>query len=156
MGEFKKKDSEKEIIPNYAGTHIEVDEMYSFIKTKSNKAWIWVAIDKYTGLIVAHKTGDRSEETLKELLKEIPNKIVNKCIFYTDKWKAYNILPKDRHVVGKKYTRRVERVFLTFRSSYARLVRRSIRYSKSKEIHNIILDLLVYFYNEKIMSNYEK
>ncbi|WP_157198835.1 IS1 family transposase [Methanocaldococcus infernus] len=61
------------------------------------KVWIWIAVDKNTGLIIAHKTGDRSNKSPKKLLKEIPKKVLDKCIFYTDKWKAYNILPNERH-----------------------------------------------------------
>ncbi len=48
--------------------------MHSFVKTKDNKAWIW-AVDKTTGLIVAHNIGDKSEKSFNKLLKKIPKKI---------------------------------------------------------------------------------
>ncbi|WP_083771768.1 IS1 family transposase [Methanocaldococcus infernus] len=49
---------------------------------------------------------------------------------------------------------RVERNILTFRNSCVRLVKRGIRYSKSMEMHNIIIDLLVYFYNKDVISKF--
>ncbi len=54
--------------------------MHSF-KTKDNKVWIWIAVDKTTGLIVAHDIGDRSEKSFKKLLKKIPKKVLDKCMF---------------------------------------------------------------------------
>ncbi|WP_157198820.1 IS1 family transposase [Methanocaldococcus infernus] len=150
----KLNNANRKIKLNMNQIHLEIDEMHSFVRSKDNKVWIWIAVDKNTGLIIAHKTGDRSDKSLKKLLKEIPKKVLDKCTFYTDKWKAYNILPNERHKIGKEYTRRVERTFLTFRNSCARLVRRGIRYSKSMEMHNIIIDLLVYFYNKDIISKF--
>ena len=126
---------------------VEIDEMYSFVNSKGNKVWIWVLLDKISGKILAHTTGDRSEKTFKKLLKSIPKDIRKKLIFHTDSWKAYNILDSNQRVIGKEHTRKIERLFLTFRNNCARLVRRGIRFSKSLEIHNTVIDLLVYFYN---------
>ena len=126
---------------------VEIDEMYSFVNSKGNKVWIWVLLDKISGKILAHTTGDRSEKTFKKLLKSIPKDIRKKLIFHTDSWKAYNILDSNQRVIGKEHTRKIERLFLTFRDNCARLVRRGIRFSKSLEIHNTVIDLLVYFYN---------
>ena len=118
---------------------VEIDEMYSFVNSKWNKVWIWVLLDKISGKILAHTTGDRSEKTFKKLLKSIPKDIRKKLIFHTDSWKAYNILDSNQRVIGKEHTRKIERLFLTFRI-IARLVRRGIRFSKSLEIHNTVID----------------
>ena len=129
---------------------VEIDEMYSFVNSKGNKVWIWVLLDKISGKILAHTTGDRSEKTFKKLLKSIPKDIRKKLIFHTDSWKAYNILDSNQRVIGKEHTRKIERLFLTFRDNCARLVRRGIRFSKSLEIHNTVIDLLIYFYNNEL------
>ena len=129
---------------------VEIDEMYSFVNSKGNKVWIWVLLDKISGKILAHTTGDRSEKTFKKLLKSIPKDIRKKLIFHTDSWKAYNILDSNQRVIGKEHTRKIERLFLTFRNNCARLVRRGIRFSKSLEIHNTVIDLLIYFYNNEL------
>jgi len=124
--------------------------MYSFVNSKGNKVWIWVLLDKLSGKVLAHTTGDRSERTFKKLLKSIPKDIRKKLIFHTDSWKAYNILNGNQRVIGKEHTRKIERLFLTFRNNCARLVRRGIRFSKSLDMHNTVIDLLVYFYNNEL------
>ena len=96
---------------------VEIDEMYSFVNSKGNKVWIWVLLDKISGKILAHTTGDRSEKTFKKLLKSIPKDIRKKLIFHTDSWKAYNILDSNQRVIGKEHTRKIERLFLTFRNN---------------------------------------
>ena len=58
-----------------------------------------------------------SEKTFKKLLNSIPKDIRKKLIFHTDSWKAYNILDSNQRVIGKEYTRKIERLFLTFRNN---------------------------------------
>jgi IS1 family transposase len=49
----------------------EMDEMWSFVGSKSQQRWLWHAIDHHTGQIFAYVFGTRGDETfvkLKELL----------------------------------------------------------------------------------------
>jgi len=49
----------------------EMDEMWSFVGSKSQQRWLWHAIDHHTGQILAYVFGTREDETflqLKELL----------------------------------------------------------------------------------------
>ena len=39
---------------------VEADEMWSFVKQKANKQWVWIAMDKQTRQIIAFHVGDRS------------------------------------------------------------------------------------------------
>jgi len=60
----------------------EMDEMWSFVGSKSQQRWLWHAIDHHTGQILAYVFGARGDETflqLKELLA--PFGITH---FYTD------------------------------------------------------------------------
>jgi insertion element IS1 protein InsB len=124
--------------------------MWSFVGKKSNKKWIWVILDKHTKKVIEYIQGDRSENTLKKLLSKLPKYILKRAIFYTDNWKAYNILPTTQRVVGKEYTRHIERFFLTVRNSCARFVRRGIRYSKCEYYQEIVLDLFIKYYNSQL------
>ena len=45
---------------------IECDELWSFVKTKENKQWIWLAIDKLSREIVGVARGNRSSRMAKE------------------------------------------------------------------------------------------
>ena len=45
----------------------EADEMWSFVKKKANKQWIWIAMDATTRQIIAFHVGDRSRDSAKEL-----------------------------------------------------------------------------------------
>ena len=75
---------------------------------------------------------------MKKLLKRLkPYKISYYC---TDDWKPYSShLPEDRHVIGKVFTQRIERNNLNFRTRLKRLVRRTICFSKSVELHNKVI-----------------
>jgi insertion element IS1 protein InsB len=44
----------------------ELDEMWSFVKSKSNQRWLWLAIDHSNGVILAYTFGKRKDEVFKE------------------------------------------------------------------------------------------
>jgi insertion element IS1 protein InsB len=81
----------------------EMDEMWSFVGSKSQQRWLWHAIDHYTGQILAYVLGTREDETflqLKGLLA--PLGIVH---FYTDGWGSYRRhLDSNTHTIGKQHT----------------------------------------------------
>ena len=41
----------------------EVDEMRSFVGSKSQQRWLWHAIDHHTGQVLAYVFGTREDET---------------------------------------------------------------------------------------------
>ena len=45
----------------------ELDEMWSFVGSKSQQRWLWHAIDHYTGQILAYVFGPREDETFLQL-----------------------------------------------------------------------------------------
>jgi len=101
----------------------EMDEMWSFVGSKSQQRWLWHAIDHHTRPILAYVFGTREDETflkLKELLA--PFGITH---FYTDGWGAYRRhLDPSMHTVGKQQTQKIERKHLTFRTRIKRLTRK--------------------------------
>ena len=121
---------------------VELDEMWSFVGDKSNQRWLWLAIDHKTGETVAFVFGRRKDEVflkLKELLEAF-----NIGKYYTDNWGAYSKnLNENQHEIGKKHTQTIERKNLTLRTRVKRLTRKTICFSKSIKMHDIVIGLLI-------------
>jgi len=121
---------------------VELDEMWSFVGDKSNQRWLWLAIDHNTGETVAFVFGKRKDEVflkLKELLE--PFKIGK---YYTDNWGSYSKnLDEDKHEIGKRNTQIIERKNLTLRTRVKRLTRKTICFSKSIKMHDLVIGLLI-------------
>jgi insertion element IS1 protein InsB len=64
--------------------------------------------------------------------------------FYTDGADVYaRHLEPEHHTVGKIHTQKIERKHLTFRTRLKRLVRKTICFSKSVLLHDIVIGLCV-------------
>lgn len=64
--------------------------------------------------------------------------------FYTDGWGAYaRLLDENQHVVGKSNTQKIERKHLTLRTRIKRLARKTICFSKSEWLHDIVIGLFI-------------
>ena len=120
----------------------EMDEMWSFVGHKGNPRWLWHAIDHHTGAVLAYVFGRRKDEVflkLKALLD--PFDLTH---FYTDRWGAYTRhLDPAQHTASKRYTQKIERKHLTLRTRIKRLVRKTICFSKSTQMHDIVIGLFV-------------
>ena len=120
----------------------EVDEMWSFVGKKKEPRWLWHALDHRTGQVLAYVCGRRKDEVflqLKALLE--PFGITR---FFTDHWGAYaRHLAPQTHVPGKRNTQQIERKHLTLRTRIKRLARKTICFSKSIELHDIVIGLFV-------------
>ena len=64
--------------------------------------------------------------------------------FYTDDWGTYqrNLHPQ-QHTIGKENTQKIERKHLTLRTRIKRLTRKTICFSKSIRMHDIVIGLFV-------------
>ena len=91
---------------------------------------------------MAYVFGKRKDEVfkkLKELLKSF-----NIIKYYTDDWGTYERhLEKEKHIIGKSNTQKIERKNLNFRTWIKRLARKTICFSKSEVIHDIVIGLLI-------------
>ena len=114
----------------------QLDEMWSFVGRKQNKAWIWVIYEPDSQQVLAFHIGDRSNRSARKLWEKVPDEMKQYCYFETDYWEAYQmIIPPDRHIVGKEFTFLIEGFFTGVRNRVSRLVRKSIAYSKKWENH---------------------
>ncbi len=120
----------------------ELDEMWSFVSKKSNPRWLWHAIDRSTGQVLAYVFGRRNDEAFLQLKRLLEPFGIKR--FYTDGWGAYQRhLPAQMHEVGKRNTQRIERKHLRLRTRIKRLARRTICFSKSEEMHDLVIGLFI-------------
>lgn len=116
--------------------------MWSYVGKKANQRWLWYDIDRQTGQVLAYTFGQRKDEAflqLKQLLE--PFGIQHYC---TDAWGAYQRhLPVEKHEVGKTKTQRIERKHLRLRTRIKRLTRKTICFSKSEEMHDLVIGLFI-------------
>ncbi len=110
--------------------------------SKKQQRWLWHAIDHGTGKTLAYVLSNHQDNAflaLKTLLE-----LFGIMQFYTDGWGAY-----ERHLdptfqtVGKTNTQTVERKHLTLRTRIKRLARKTICFSKSIWMHDIVIGLFI-------------
>ena len=121
---------------------VEVDEMWSYVGDKSKQRWLWHAMDRATGTVLAYVLGRRQDESFLRLKKLLEPFGVTQ--FYTDDWGAYERhLDPEQHSIGKQHTQQIERKHLTLRTRIKRLARKTICFSKSTRMHDIVIGLFV-------------
>ena len=122
-----------------------MDEMWSFVHDKSQQYWLWWAIDHNTGEPLAFTFGTREHKYLEELqILLTPFDII---IVYADDNYAYKKRITNSIVVtGKRNTQKIERKHLSLRTWCSRLVRKGIRFSKTHQMHRIVVGLIINFW----------
>lgn len=121
---------------------------------KKNYCWIWIAVDRYGKKFIDFVIGDRSRETGQKLWNKIENKNGIDMVA-TDYWKAYKqIIPAKLHTQSKKETFTVEGYNSLFRHFLARMRRKSKCYSKSVEMLEYSISLLMAKRNQTISILY--
>ena len=121
---------------------VELDEMWSFVGSKKQPRWLWEALDHQTGRIVAYTFGRRADRVLVKLKTLLAPYGIRR--FYTDGWGAYRRhLDPQLHEIGKRRTQQLERKHLTLRTRIKRLVRKTICFSKSVQLHEIVIGLFI-------------
>lgn len=121
----------------------EIDELWTYIKTKTHAVWITYCLEKMTKKVVGFMVGSRSKDTIQPLIHRVlslePRRI------YTDGLKLYlHIIPSEIHKVFQYCTNGIERTNLTLRTHIKRLSRRTICFSRKKE--HLEAHLKIYFW----------
>jgi len=116
----------------------EADEQWSFVHNKKQQRWLWCALDKLSGKIMAYAFGRRTDASLKKLLSLLKGFDIR--LWFTDDWGSYErLLPEEKHIIGKRYTQKVERRNLNLRTRIKRLARKTICFSRSEELHDKVI-----------------
>lgn len=130
---------------------LQLDEVWSFVQSKENKCWLWLALNPVNRQIVAFHAGARGTEDAQKLWEKIPSVFKQTTGFFSDYWQAYQaVLDPDKHyAVGKHsgLTAYIERFNCTLRQRVARLVRKSLSFSKSLENHIGAIKHFICHYN---------
>jgi insertion element IS1 protein InsB len=124
------------------GLSSELDEMWSYVGKKANPRWLWHAIDHHTGKVLAYVFGRRQDDVFLRLQALLEPFGITR--FYTDGWGAYerHIAP-EQHAVGKQHTQKIESKHINLRTRIKRLVRRTICFSKTERMHDLVIGLFV-------------
>jgi len=121
---------------------VQIDEQWSYVGNKGEQRWLWSAIDAATGCVLSFVFGRRKDEVCEKLLANL--KVFNIRTYYTDDWGSYSaLIPKEKHVIGKKYTQKIENRFLSLRTRVKRLARKTICFSKPEKLHDIVIGLFI-------------
>ena len=116
--------------------------MWSFVGHKGKQRWLWQALDHRTGTVLAYVFGKRQDQAFLDLKALLQPFGIRR--YYTDGWDAYQRhLAPELHEVGKRNTQRLERKHLTLRTRIKRLVRKTICFSKSSRMHDIVIGLFI-------------
>jgi IS1 family transposase len=142
------------IIPLRERPILEIDELWSFVGHKGEQVWIWIALERQTPRIVGFAVGDRSETTCRQRWASLPPDYRKRAICYSDCYAVHtNGTPSKRHrPVGKETgeTAHGERFNNTLRQRCANLVRKTLSFSRDKQLHEGRIRLFIDHYSRQL------
>lgn len=113
---------------------------------KAGKYWMMHAYAPETKQILAYVYGNRSRKTVQKLYDKL--KMYEIQMFCTDNWRAFQeVFPKEKHLIGKQYTREIEGVHTSLRAKNRRFVRKTTCFSKDFAMHDCITKIVIYLRN---------
>jgi insertion element IS1 protein InsB len=140
------------LLPAKTDDIVEFDEMWSFAQSKTYRVWIRIALCRRTKQVVAYHLGGRTKKDFDEFYLKLPIDYAN-CLSRSDGLKAYKSIKICGHSMGKKKkgrTSQVEVFNTVLRQGLARLLRKICAFSKSLEMHHIVMRWFIQEYNENI------
>lgn len=121
---------------------VEADEQWSYVGKKKQPRWLWQALDHRTGTVLAYVFGRREDRAFLQLKALLEPFSIRR--YLTDGWGAYQRhLDPEAHRVGKHLTQQLEHKHLTLRTRIKRLARKTICFSRSVEMHDIVIGLFI-------------
>ena len=124
------------------GLRSELDEMWSYVRSKAHPRWLWHAIDHHTGKVLASVFGRRQDTVFLELKALLEPFGITR--YFTDGWGAYERhVEAEPHTVGKAHTQKIESKHINLRTRIKRLVRRTICFSKTEHMHDLVIGLFI-------------
>src|SRR5262245_34027791 len=125
-----------ETLDRRRGLTSELDEMWRYVRCNANPRWLWHAIDHHTGKVLAYVFGRRQDDVFPQLIALLAPFGITR--FYTDGWGAY-----EQHQIGKEHTQKIESKHINLRTRIKRLVRRTLYFSKTECMHDLVLGLFI-------------
>lgn len=122
----------------------DLDELQTFVGNKRHKVWLWTAVNHWQPGIIAWTIGDRSSLTFQLLWAVV--KCWQSFWYVTDGYAVYpKFIDGSQHIVSKTYMTRVEGENTRLRHYLARLHRKTLCYSKSVEMIECSIRLLLHY-----------
>jgi insertion element IS1 protein InsB len=123
-----------------AGRAVEIDEIWSFVGAKARERWLWHALDHHMGRVLAYVVGTRKDAVFLKLKALLTPFGITR--YYTDKAGVYRRhLSPDQHRVGKLSMQKIERKHLTLRTRLKRFARKTLCFSRSCVMHDLLIGL---------------
>ena len=114
--------------------------MWSFVGAQATARWLWHAIDPHSGRVLAYVVGPRKDTMFLKLHSLLAPLGLTR--YYTDKAGVYQRhLPPAQHTVGKLTMQKIERKHLTLRARLKRLARKTLCFSRSFLMHDLLIGL---------------
>ena len=114
--------------------------MWSFVGSTATERCLWHALDHHTGRVLAYVIGSRKDVTFLKLKALLTPFGITR--YYTDKARVYRrYLPPVQHTVGKLSMQKIERKHLTLRTRLKRLARKTLCFSRSRVMHDLLIGL---------------
>lgn len=116
--------------------------MWSYVRSKGNPRWLWHAIDYHSGHVLAYVFGRRQDGVFLQLQALLEPFGMTR--YDADGWGAYERhIDADKHRVGKGNTQKIESQHINLRTRVMRLVRRTICFSKTEYMHDLVIGLFI-------------
>jgi IS1 family transposase len=88
---------EATLLPAQEDDVLELDEVWTFVGSKKNAVWLWLALCRRTRQIVAWWYGERDHVSCHALWNRVPE-AYGRALCYSDLWEAYQkVLPAEQH-----------------------------------------------------------
>jgi insertion element IS1 protein InsB len=132
--------------PILQGKEYEVDEMRTYIGNKKRLYWVVYALRKDNKEVIDFKVGKRNSKTLQRVLDTVHLSEAKKI--HTDKLSLYkNLIPTALHSTTQYNINHIERKNLSIRTHLKRLARKTICFSRSKEMLEACLRIYFWGYD---------
>jgi len=127
---------------------LEVDELWTFVGSKTHKQWLIYAYDRSSGEIVAYVWGDRSAKTANRLREKLKSLGVTYDRIATDDWNSFiKTFAEDAHDVGKEHTVGIEGNNCRLRHRMRRIFRKTCNFSKKFINHFKAFNMTAHYVN---------
>jgi insertion element IS1 protein InsB len=131
-------------LPIIQGKEYEVDEMRTYIGNKKRLYWVVYALRRDNKEVIDFKVSKRNSKTLQWVLDTVHLSEAKKI--HTDKLSLYkNLIPTALHNTAQYNINHIERKNLSIRTHLKRLARKTICFSRSKEMLEACLK--IYFWD---------
>jgi len=136
---------------------LELDEVWSFVRRKGHKVWVWVALSFQSRQVLAMVVGDRRAKTCRKLWERLPE-AYRTLTTYTDFWSTYQaVVPAEQHQAcpkGSGLTNAVERFHLTLRQWVGRMMPKTLSFSRSWAMRLLCPRLFIDSYNRYCLTRF--